>query len=98
MPRREIEKRVQHILELKVAMPALNALINKRPYTIGVLLGNRAELAEKSHRSKMQRTALLVEKRVFRTIDSVSAKRGIDIAKTSQHVKAFPACLCLRTR
>ena len=79
-------------------MPALNALIHKRPYAIGVLLGNRAKLAEESHRSKMQRTALLVEKRILRPIDSVNAKRGIDIAKTGQYVKAFPACLCLRTR
>ena len=79
-------------------MPALNTLINKRPDTFRILLGNRAELAEESHRCKMQRTALLVEKRILRPIDSVNAKRGIDIAKTSQHVKAFPARLRLRTR
>ncbi len=97
MTRGELDKRIQHVLKLKVTMPALNSLIDKRPDAFGVLLGNSSELAKESHCGKMKRSAFLVKERIFRPVDSIRAKRCIHIAKTSERIEALPTSLSLGT-
>lgn len=61
LPLGEVDDRQKHILEFQIAVIALDALVNERPYLFRALLGRRTQLAQKAHGGQTQRTAVLVE-------------------------------------
>ena len=84
----------QHIAELKIAVIALDGLIDERPCFLGSRLGGRSDFAEEPQCGKTDRTALLVEQRGLGTCDRLIACTGILVDKLRQSIEAFPAGAC----
>ena len=96
LPLGEVDDRQKHILEFQIAVIALDALVNERPYLFRALLGRRTQLAQKAHGGQTQRTAVLVEQGRLGAGDGPVAGPRVEGHYVSQRIKTFPTRLSLR--
>ena len=93
----ELRNSVQHVVELDIAVIALDGLIDKRPDVLAALFGSGTICAEEAHGSQANKSVLLIKQRVLGTGKRLVSAARLNGNERGQRIQAFPASLGLGT-
>ena len=94
---RKRNNRNKHVLEFKIAVIALDCLVEQRPNLKAMLLGKLAVFAKKAKSSKTERAGIFIKQSTLRARESLVAGIGVKGEEMNQHLERFPSRLRLRT-
>ena len=93
----ELRNSIQHVVELDIAVIALDSLVDQRPDILAALFGGGAIRAEEAHSRQADETVFLIEQCVLGTGKRLVGAARFNGNERGKRIQAFPASLSLRT-